>query len=524
MRTQPSLLLGAVLATALVEGAQACSYRDDNGDGLVLGTGVASPNGASSLSASNIHYLGTRYDNVTINLDAATGRWSVTPPFTSASSLDLRMADVNFSGDNGIRIRRLIYDGVQYNATVTLNLDGSFTVDNVSLWMPGTSDPHTGVMTSVQGDWNSSGGQDPYAEGNRRFILAICDAGTFIIDASSQVDGYLYLLDSAGNVIAENDDRNISAGDTNPRIETQLQPGEYTMVVASYYANEAGPFTLSVNTPATTQDPSNVPDPRSRVNLINLLNGPYFSDYASLSGRVTDAATGQALAGAQVRIIGLINHLYTSLTVHSNSVGNYQARIFRNRLPPALLNNTFIASASADGCTASANVFSVINAQRAAFQDFALNCGGGTDTGNNNGTGGGNGGTGGSDSSGGGNTDTGGSGGGTGSGGSGETGDPILTITESRCEVGFRFSFGTIAYNRIIIRGTASGPIGSTVTGASSCTDWSDCERVAGNDSSTEWTYESTTGVWSPQSHTIRLFASGLPSQSETVELNCPTQ
>ncbi|RAL22355.1 hypothetical protein DL240_10930 [Lujinxingia litoralis] len=54
-------------------------------------------------------------------------------------------------------------------------------------------------------------------------------------------DAYLYLLDSNGRVVAEDDD---SAGALNPRIIQDLEAGDYTLVASSLAQRASGPFTL----------------------------------------------------------------------------------------------------------------------------------------------------------------------------------------------------------------------------------------------------------------------------------------
>ncbi|WP_164856343.1 DVUA0089 family protein [Lujinxingia sediminis] len=58
---------------------------------------------------------------------------------------------------------------------------------------------------------------------------------------ASNFDAYLYLLDSTGRVVAEDDD---SAGALNPRIVQQLEAGEYTLVASSIAERPSGPYSL----------------------------------------------------------------------------------------------------------------------------------------------------------------------------------------------------------------------------------------------------------------------------------------
>ncbi len=96
-----------------------------------------------------------------------------------------------------------------------------------------------------------------------------------------------------------------------------------------------------------------------------------------------------------------------------------------------------------------------------------------------------------------------------------------LTITAANCTVGERFSFGTIVYDVINAYGTASGPVGSSLS-LGECGSWSNCERAPNDPPSTAWTYTATTYVASPQTFRITLFGtSGSLSESELMA--CPT-
>ena len=97
-----------------------------------------------------------------------------------------------------------------------------------------------------------------------------------------------------------------------------------------------------------------------------------------------------------------------------------------------------------------------------------------------------------------------------------------LTVTSATCSVGERFSFGTIMYDAIDAYGTASGPVGSSLS-LGQCSDWSNCERGPNDPASTAWTYTATTYVASPQTFRITLF-SNIGSRSESEVMTCPTQ
>lgn len=115
-----------------------------------------------------------------------------------------------------------------------------------------------------------------------------------------------------------------------------------------------------------------------------------------------------------------------------------------------------------------------------------------------------------------------GSGSGSGSGSDPDTVELSLTVDSATCTVGERFSFGTIVYNVINASGTASGPVGSSLNNVQ-CAEWTDCERGAGEDPSTTWTYQTTTYVGTPQYFSVTLSGNG-ESIFETETLQCPIQ
>lgn len=111
------------------------------------------------------------------------------------------------------------------------------------------SPPRTPPFTE-NGSWNPSGGQDAYSVNNPAYPFTVKTAGEFIIDLTSTVDNYLFLLDSNNKVLASNDD---TVGN-NAQIKTTLPPGSYIVVAATYAKAQKGTFIL-------TAKPNPVPDP-----------------------------------------------------------------------------------------------------------------------------------------------------------------------------------------------------------------------------------------------------------------------
>lgn len=75
------------------------------------------------------------------------------------------------------------------------------------------------------------------------FPFTLDEAGAVSLQMeTSSFDAYLYLLDSNGRVVAEDDD---SAGALNPRIVQQLEAGDYTLVASSIANRPSGPYSLN---------------------------------------------------------------------------------------------------------------------------------------------------------------------------------------------------------------------------------------------------------------------------------------
>jgi len=222
------------------------------------------------------------------------------------------------------------------------------------------------------------------------------------------------------------------------------------------------------------------------------------NDYASLGGVVFNADSGQPVVNAEINVYGFISG-FDNVNVYSNSKGNYFVRVFADRLQGG---DTFNAIAAVEGCDRSIAQSDTINVDNHAIINFILDC-----------------------------EDT-------------STTEPptteppppttepptteslSLTISSATCFVGDRFSFGAIVYNVIQVSGTASGPEGSFMNlGQGTCDSWTGtgCERLPGEPASTNWTYETTTGVWSPQSASASLFGGNGGSRFESVTFACPT-
>jgi len=100
-----------------------------------------------------------------------------------------------------------------------------------------------GVGNTVYGHWSSSGGQSPGSAGNRAFLVQyLGQTGPVTFRLSSSVDGFLYLLDANGNVLASDDN---SGGGTHALITAELSEGRYQLVAATQAPGLSGEFTLA---------------------------------------------------------------------------------------------------------------------------------------------------------------------------------------------------------------------------------------------------------------------------------------
>ncbi len=104
----------------------------------------------------------------------------------------------------------------------------------------------------ANGSWTSSSGQSYTDTGNPSYQFEVTETGSVQIDLTSSVDNYLYLLDSNGVLIDQNDD---SGGDgnggdgTNAQLIITLDPGLYIVVAATYDTGQVSSFSLSVTGP-----------------------------------------------------------------------------------------------------------------------------------------------------------------------------------------------------------------------------------------------------------------------------------
>jgi len=108
------------------------------------------------------------------------------------------------------------------------------------------SDEPTNDTEITNGSWVSSGGQDHASQGNQSYQLVVEGNQTVDILLESEIDTFLYLLDEAGNLVEHNDDIETDVN-SNSNINIELTTGSYIIVAATYFTEETGEFTLTVN-------------------------------------------------------------------------------------------------------------------------------------------------------------------------------------------------------------------------------------------------------------------------------------
>jgi subtilisin family serine protease len=120
-----------------------------------------------------------------------------------------------------------------------LNVAGGYTYLPVSGSVPSA----LGVSLGKNGSWTKSAGRSSTSSSNPRMKFDVTLQGEVIIDLTSTIDTYLYMLNSSGQVIAQDDD---GGSGYNSRISMSLAKGSYTVVAATYKTGESGSFNLKV--------------------------------------------------------------------------------------------------------------------------------------------------------------------------------------------------------------------------------------------------------------------------------------
>jgi len=152
-------------------------------------------------------------------------------------------------GDNG---QVCVYASVATD--VVVDVSGYFGSDFIGTTPKRLQDTRAGIGQEPKavanfsqtrtGSWISSGGTESL-DGNIPFSLQLASAADVTLElSSSNIDTVLYLLNEANETIKVNDDDGTSA---NSRISTTLEPGNYTLLAATYSIGETGDFSLTVS-------------------------------------------------------------------------------------------------------------------------------------------------------------------------------------------------------------------------------------------------------------------------------------
>lgn len=100
------------------------------------------------------------------------------------------------------------------------------------------------ITKNLNGSWGHSAGRNAHHSGNPEYGFKLNNSQSVTFNLTSNVDTYLYLKDSNGNVIASNDD---GGEGYNSRLTKSLQAGNYTLVAATYNTGKSGHFNLAVS-------------------------------------------------------------------------------------------------------------------------------------------------------------------------------------------------------------------------------------------------------------------------------------
>ncbi|MBN1204694.1 MAG: Vps62-related protein [Myxococcaceae bacterium] len=104
-------------------------------------------------------------------------------------------------------------------------------------------EPTATVGNVLYGRWSGSGGRDPGSPNNPSLTVSYAGpTSTVTFSLSSAADTYLYLLDSSGNLLGEDDDGG-TAYDS--RLSVTLSTGTYRLVAATFSAGQTADFTVS---------------------------------------------------------------------------------------------------------------------------------------------------------------------------------------------------------------------------------------------------------------------------------------
>ena len=122
---------------------------------------------------------------------------------------------------------------------------GDFTLSVRPLLETEDLGPLTRSVDRSNSMWTSDYASTQQGRGHARsYTFTLTAATHVVINLTSPEDPYLYVLDTSGAVVHEND--NVTTRNLNSRIDETFQPGTYTIEATTYFPARTGTFHLSI--------------------------------------------------------------------------------------------------------------------------------------------------------------------------------------------------------------------------------------------------------------------------------------
>ena len=122
---------------------------------------------------------------------------------------------------------------------------GDFTLSVRPLLETEDLGPLTRSVDRSNSMWTSDYASTQQGRGHARsYTFTLTAATHVVINLTSPEDSYLYVLDTSGAVVHEND--NVTTRNLNSRIDETFQPGTYTIEATTYFPARTGTFHLSI--------------------------------------------------------------------------------------------------------------------------------------------------------------------------------------------------------------------------------------------------------------------------------------
>ena len=209
------------------------------------GTMVGRWTGNSSISAHRSdcyarHYSFELNSRSIVTIDLESSRDAYLYLIDSAGE---RIASDDDSGEGtNARIRETLQAGFY---TIEATTYGNRQTGSFELTLQRRSVPQFVEDGTTVGSWTRISSMSAHRNGcyARHYSFELNSRSIVTIDLESSRDAYLYLIDSAGERIASDDD---SGGGTNARIRETLQAGFYTIEATTFGSRETGSFELTL--------------------------------------------------------------------------------------------------------------------------------------------------------------------------------------------------------------------------------------------------------------------------------------